>query len=661
MDKDLIDMGVRIFQLFGNDLPFKQPSGGEVEGDIRIGRVKNTRVPFGINLEELLQHLVLMGRAGSGKTTIFFLIMLQLIEKAIPFLAFDFKKDYRHLLRMCPDLLVLKWEDLLYNPLRPPMGCPPTTWAQIVTNVFCQAYWLMQGTKGLIQNKLFQLYQDYGVFDGKDTYPTLHDLFQILDKHCLQRQTGRDANFLESAQNRLDECLKPLSRIFDCDRGHLVEDLLTRPVILEFDGLLYENQIFLTTMMLRHIFQYRISNNQRGPLKHVIFFDEGKLVYDRNRDHIPGLGINEVTQFTSMIREFGEGLVVADQMPTELSDVIPANTYTKIALSQSGGKNIKEVGASMNLCTQQEGYVPKLLSDSNLNTFEAVVRINNKWDEPFVIEIVPFQISKDVSDRELEHHMRPALEQLQRTLIPRTPYNLILQARRKEEERKNREEERMRAETNPHEPQNTERGEHDEILIQILLTIRKNSFIDQKEIISALNLTSSASKNTHYFQELVFRGFVHTHRIGFGRGQSSKLFCEITEQGREFARIQKFTIPGKGDFRHKLWQHIIHKFYTIMGCKPEIEKTFENKSVDVALYYEGRKTAVEIELSSANLLGNIRKDLDAGCEKIIVAVNSQRTISSYKKKIKSEQPELLDNVEFRVLTDFLNQAGEKSR
>jgi hypothetical protein len=652
MDKDLIDMGVRIFQLFGNDLPFKQPSGGEVGGDIRIGRVKNTRVPFGINLEELQQHLLLMGRAGSGKTTIFLLIMLQLLEKAIPFLAFDFKKDYRHLLRICPDLVVLKWEDLLYNPLRPPLGCPPTIWIQIITNIFCQAYWLMQGTKGLIQNKLFQLFQDYGVFDGKDTYPTLHDLFQILDKHSLQRQTGRDANFLESAQNRVDECLKPLGRIFDCDRGHLIEDLLTRPVILELDGLLYENQIFLTTTILRHTFQYRISNNQRGPLKHVNMFDEGGQVFGRDRDHIQGLGINEVAQLACMIREFGEALVVAEQMPTELSDAIAANTYTKIALSQSGGKNIKEVGASMTLCTQQEGYVPKLLSDPNSNTFEAVVRINNKWPEPFVIEIVPFQIPKDVSDRELEHHMRPALEHLQRTLIPRTPYNLILQARRKDEERKIREEE-MRTQATSNQPQQTRKSEDDEILVQILITLRKNPFMDQKEIISTLNLTSSASKNTHHFQELLFRGFVHTHRIGFGRGRSTKAFYEITEQGREYARIQKFTIPGKGDFKHKLWQHLIHGFYQSMGCHPEIEKTFENKSVDVALYYEGRRTAVEIELSSANLLGNIRKDLDAGCEKVIVAVNTQRTIATYKKIIMAEKPELLKQVEFRVLTDYL--------
>ena len=97
MDDDLIDMGVRILQLIGNDVPFTQPGGDSVDGTIRIGRVKQTRVPFGLDLDELTEHVLIVGRPGSGKTTVIYLMMIQLFKEGVPFWAFDFKQDYRHL------------------------------------------------------------------------------------------------------------------------------------------------------------------------------------------------------------------------------------------------------------------------------------------------------------------------------------------------------------------------------------------------------------------------------------------------------------------------------------------------------------------------------------------------------------------------------------
>ena len=88
----------RHFQELWPDIPFEQPSGKEVEGEIRIGIVKSTNGSFGLNLDELNEHLLITGRSGSGKTTINYHIMLQLLQRGIPFLAFDFKQDYRHLL-----------------------------------------------------------------------------------------------------------------------------------------------------------------------------------------------------------------------------------------------------------------------------------------------------------------------------------------------------------------------------------------------------------------------------------------------------------------------------------------------------------------------------------------------------------------------------------
>jgi hypothetical protein len=83
----------------------------------------------------------------------------------------------------------------------------------------------------------------------------------------------------------------------------------------------------------------------------------------------------------------------------------------------------------------------------------------------------------------------------------------------------------------------------------------------------------------------VFKGYVHKHRIRFGKGQCTKVFYEITEKGRQFARMKKFVIPGKGEFQHKLWQHTIPSFFEGMHYNAEIEKRIGTKNVYVGVIY----------------------------------------------------------------------------
>jgi DNA helicase HerA-like ATPase len=102
MDKDRINDLMQLFEKLFSPLPFEQPQDNCVDGTIRIGKVKQTEgvLPFGLNLDEINQHTLVVGRVGSGKTTLLCLIMIQLYKNGIPFLAFDFKQDYRHLLEV---------------------------------------------------------------------------------------------------------------------------------------------------------------------------------------------------------------------------------------------------------------------------------------------------------------------------------------------------------------------------------------------------------------------------------------------------------------------------------------------------------------------------------------------------------------------------------
>lgn len=656
-NKDIIDKYVKyvekhlepklkVAKLFPN--PFEpNPTNDAVDGELKLGIVRHSGASFGLNLDEIGEHTLITGRAGAGKTTLIYIILTQLLQHGIPFWAFDFKQDYRHLAKT-GQVLVFDWETFCFNPLRPPLGVNPQVWMQAFTNVFCQVYWLLSGTEGVILEQVNKLYTDYGVFSGKDVYPTMFDLYESLKGYHLDRQYGRTAGFLESAMNRVNKCLISIANVFNYDKGFSIEEFLTKNVVFEMEGFLIENQAFLLNIILRYVFQYRISNNQRSGLKHVFLFDEAKSVYSKEREFTKELGISEITQFTSKIREFGEGLVVADQMPAQLANSIKSNVYTTICMSQSGGMNLLEMSRALGLNGEQDEACRMLKSDKNTQEFEAIVKLSGKWQKPFIIQVMPLQVTKDVSNADLQRFMTPFLSQLKNKLIPRTEYKLIQDAKKREDQAREDEKRKQR-----HEETEQKEKVEGNILIQILTNIRDHPFIDQKTRIQMLNLSTSSSTTDKYFKELEAKKLVKVWMIGLGKGQGTKVLYEITPEGKEFAHMDKIEIPGKGDFRHKYWQHITKKFYQNLGYDGEIEKRFGLKNVDVGFETNGKKTAVEVELSPDHLIENLQRDFEAGCDTVIVAVPNLRAIPSYQAKIEAHNKTFLDKVEFKVLTEFL--------
>lgn len=654
-DDELRKMFESLGDIFTPDPFSPNPSGEDVIGQILIGKVRQTGVPFGLNLEELNEHTLITGRTGAGKTTIIYLILYQLLKRGIPFWAFDFKQDYRHIAKSMitggPEVLVFNWETFKFNPLRPPEGVKPKLWIEAFINIFCHVYWLLAGSKSILLQTLGTLYKDYGVFSGENIYPTIYDLLDSVQAYKPPRLTGPIQNHLDSVKSRVMGCLLSFDKMLDCDQGFPIEHLLNKNVVFELEGLDPSNQSFLLNIILRYVFQYRISNNQRGGLKHVFVFDESKNVYNAKRESTKELGTSEVARFTSQIRDFGEGLIVSDQMPTELGNSIKANVYSVICMSQSGGPNVFEMARALGLKKEQEEACRTLQSDKDAKVFEAIVKLNGKWLNPFVIHVTPYEVKKDLSEQDVKKLMTPFFTKMNEEVIPRTEYKGILEAKEKEKELFEAELRKQRQE------QAEQRGAMEGVtLIEILMNIRKYPFIDQKERIAMLDLGSSSSTTSKYFEELVARGFVHKVRIGLGKGRSTKVLYEITDEGAEFARMDKVYIPGKStELEHKFWQHTIKEFYQNLDYKNvEIEKRYGIKSVDVGFEKDGKKVAVEIELSTKNLVKNIQRDLDAGCDLILIAVRSKRTINACKNKLQGIYSEdVLEKLEFRVLTDFL--------
>lgn len=367
--------------------PFRPlPKSDEVAGDIHIGDVIETGAPFGLDLnKEILCHILIAGCSGSGKTNLNRHIIRQLAERGIPVFIPDIKNDYAsiHTLIGKENLLTTKPDagELKFNPLQPPEGVNPIQWLQVIVDIFGQAFSLMVGSKGFLLENINELYRTCGVYEGKKEYPSMFELYTLLEKTWIPLYS-RDARFQESSLGRMKTALVTLGDVFDCSVGYPIPELIRTNWVLQLHGLASFIQNFLVLSIMYAFFMYRISNNLRsGKLRHVVILDEGKRVADKNQEKNKEIPYTDL--LVSQIREFDTGIFLSDQEVTKIAESYKANTYTKIGFSLNNGSDIWNMARCMSLNREQMEYFNKL------KVGQGIVRFG-RYPSPFIIQ-VPFE------------------------------------------------------------------------------------------------------------------------------------------------------------------------------------------------------------------------------------------------------------------------------
>lgn len=363
---------------------------------------------YEIEQNTVTQHVLAVGQSGVGKTTLFYNLMDQL---TVPFWVFDLKQDYRHLVQD-DELRVLPWTALKLNPLQPPPGVPPRRWAQVFSEIFGHATALLSGSKNYLMKQLIELYQRYDLFTAVEPpYPSLHDLQQVLEEHEIN-YVRKTANYRDTVVNRLEAMNLTAGTVFDCSEGYPLEELLQRNVVFEFDGLGTDLQTFLMEILFAAVYEYRVAQNQRGgDLRHVFFLDEGKQVFSVYKERQDAAGIPAIDKLTAKMHEFSEGLVVADQETTKVTDSIKANTNTTLLLATGDAVQFAEVAESMNLSDRQQDVA------QTLGVGEAIIQTGRR--DPCPVQLHNYELEKTMSDTALRQQLRDEWNAL--SVTPREP------------------------------------------------------------------------------------------------------------------------------------------------------------------------------------------------------------------------------------------------
>jgi DNA helicase HerA-like ATPase len=352
--------------------------------------------PLTLPRASLNRHTFVCGATGAGKSQTVRHLLEQAAKAGIPWLVIEPAKaeysqglaarlaGHAEVIRIRPGEAGQAAAGL--NPLEPAAGAdgsrfPLQTHADLAKSLFLAAFEADEPFPQVLNAALIRAYDEHGwdlVLGEPKTpgvqpgYPTLEDLQAAAD-HVV-REAAYGAEVERNVRGFITVRLGSLrlgtpGRFFE--GGHPLDftALLDRNVVLEIEDVGDDqDKAFLIGAVLIRLTEHlrlRQRNREPGPqpLRHLTVLEEAHRLL---RDPGPGQrgpAAKAVELFASLfaeVRAYGEGLVVAEQIPSKLISDVTKNTAVKIVHRLPAADDRQAVGATMNLTPAQEQYIVTL-------------------------------------------------------------------------------------------------------------------------------------------------------------------------------------------------------------------------------------------------------------------------------------------------------------
>lgn len=328
------------------------------EGEFTIGMVSYPSIspyPFRVKRNELLRHLFILGPTGTGKSTLLLNVLLQIQAAGAPFMVFDFKRNYRCLLRATGSAGLVVFTvgrnsaPLALNALAPPPGVEFEEWAAALSDIISTSYLLMQGARNVLKEALLLAHEEHGAA------ATLAHAHALLATELDATKSGsRRYGWLESSTRSLEELSKgSFGRALNATNHTPVHELLTRSVIFEMHGFGDDQKRFFCLFFLQAVLLLRKNSSApREELQHLLVFDEAHNIFPRER---PG-EVSIPARLAREVREFGEGIIAATQQ-ADVSESLIANSGFKFILRCDYPKDVTFASQLLQI---EPRWLPKL-------------------------------------------------------------------------------------------------------------------------------------------------------------------------------------------------------------------------------------------------------------------------------------------------------------
>ncbi|TDD63689.1 ATP-binding protein [Actinomadura rubrisoli] len=337
------------------------------------------------------RHVFVTGSTGAGKSQTVRHLLEQLTRAGIPWLAIEpAKSEYAAMAGRIRDLggpvTVVNPSDpasvpLSVNPLAPEPGYPVQAHIDMVRALFQAAFDAEEPFPQIMAQALQRVYETNGwdVVTGagvpgsliEPAVPTLEQLQNAALQVISDVGYGRE--LMADVQGFVDVRLRSLrigsaGRFFEGGHPADIGGMLRDNIVLAIEDVANdEDKAFLMgTLIIRIVEHLRMRERRRdratGPaLRHVIVIEEAhRLLRNRGPERTSSHAVELFAGMLAEIRAYGEGIIVAEQIPTKLVPDVIKNTALKVVHRLPAHDDRHQVGAAMNLDADQSREVVSL-------------------------------------------------------------------------------------------------------------------------------------------------------------------------------------------------------------------------------------------------------------------------------------------------------------
>jgi hypothetical protein len=335
---------------------------------------------------DLTKHVFVTGVTGAGKTTT---CMKLLRESGLPFMVIEpAKTEYRalHALDDSIEYYVLGREDLTPFRLNPfELVSPRENLAGHIStlNATLGAVFPMEASMPyLVEEAIIKAYKEKGwdIHSGKNflvddpwvqgstAWPTFGDMISLLDGIIKSKGMGKEfeEKYLGSLVSRLTNLTLGIKgRMLNARHSLDFDQLLDKKVVIELEELKDEqDKALLMGLILNRLAECMKHRHRSNPqFRHLTLIEEAHRLLSRPEPGDTGskkLGVETFANLLAEVRKYGEGLIIADQIPNKLVSDVIKNTHTKIVHRLFSADDRNTIGDAMGLSDEQKDFLPLL-------------------------------------------------------------------------------------------------------------------------------------------------------------------------------------------------------------------------------------------------------------------------------------------------------------